>query len=95
VAILRCAVELFGLPDEVTQLRKVEVELNKGTTLADLIAALKLKIPTLQGLVINRGGSGLTEEYVFNVNGCFYLDDTSVKLHKGDRIVLLPLAHSG
>jgi len=93
--MIRFAVEMFGLPSEVTELRKVEVELNDGASLADLIAALKHRIPALDGYVTNPGEDRLTEEFTFNINGCFYLDDRELKLQKGDRVVLLPLAHGG
>jgi len=84
---------MFGLPSEITELREVEVELSDGATLRDVIAALKDKIPALEGTAICVGEDQLVEHYKFNVNGRFYYDDMDLQLQSGDRIALLvPIA---
>lgn len=91
--MFRCVVEMFGLPSEITELREVEIKLNDGATLRDVIAALKDKIPALEGTAIRLGEDQLVEHYKFNVNGRFYYDDMGLKLKRGDRIALLvPIA---
>ncbi len=91
--MFRCVVQMFGLPNEITELREVEVELNDGATLRDVVAALKDKIPALEGTAIRAGGDQLVEHYKFNVNGRFYYDDMDLQLQSGDRIALLvPIA---
>jgi len=42
-------VQMFGLPPEITDLREIEVELKDGANLADVIAALRNQIPSLEG----------------------------------------------
>jgi len=86
---------MFGLPHEITELREVEVELEDGANMADVIAAMKEKIPTLEGPVIRTGQNRLEELYKFNVNGQFYFDGMDFELHSGDRIALLVPATGG
>jgi len=86
---------MFGLPHEITELREVEVELEDGASMADVIAAMKEKIPTLEGPVIRTGQNRLEELYKFNVNGQFYFDGMDFELHSGDRIALLVPATGG
>jgi molybdopterin converting factor small subunit len=87
--VFRCVVQMFGLPSEITELREVEVELDDGATLRDVVAALKNKIPALEGTAILVGEDQLVENYKFNVNGRFYYDDMGLKIKSGDRIALL------
>jgi molybdopterin converting factor small subunit len=87
--MFRCVVEMFGLPSEITELREAEVELDDGATLRDVVAALKSKIPALEGTAIRVGENQLVENYKFNVNGRFYYDDMDLRLRSGDRIALL------
>jgi len=93
--MLRCIVQLFGLPHEITELHEVEVELKDGASLGDVIAALRREIPALEGRVIRAGENRLMEHCAFNINGRFYLDDREVQLQNGDRILLLTLATGG
>ena len=91
----RCIVQLFGLPREITELQKVEVELKDEASLGDVIAALRREIPALEGHVIRVGENRLTEHCAFNINGRFYLDDREIQLQDGDHIALLTLATGG
>lgn len=86
---------MYGLPPEITPLREVELELRDGASMADVIAALKKKIPTLEGTVIRQGENRLEDLYKFNVNGHFYFDGMDFQLHQGDRIALLVPATGG
>ena len=92
---MRCVVEIFGLPREVTELRKVEVELKSEANLKDVIAALRHKIPGLEGTVIDFEENRLMKYYAFNINGRFYLNDSNIQVKDSDRIVLLALAIGG
>jgi molybdopterin converting factor small subunit len=80
---------MFGLPYEITPLREVEVELEEGAGMAEVIAALKNRIPALEGPVFRPGENRLRELYKFNVNGQLYFDGSDFKLRPGDRIALL------
>jgi molybdopterin converting factor small subunit len=92
----KCVVQLFGLPHTITDLRKVEIEMEEGMTLRDLVHALRVKIPALEGPVIRTGSNHLVKSYKFNVNGRFYFeDDMDLKLQKGDRVALLTPATGG
>ncbi len=93
--MLRCIVQLFGLPHEITELHEVEVGLKDGASLGDVIAALRREIPALEGRVIRAGENRLMEHCAFNINGRFYLDDREAHLQNGDRILLLTLATGG
>ena len=93
--MFKCVVKMFGLPREITELREVELELEDGASMAEIIAALRNKIPTLEGTVIRPGEDRLVELYKFNVNGTFYFDGMDLHLQKGDRIALLTPATGG
>jgi molybdopterin converting factor small subunit len=87
--MFKCAVQMFGLPREITDLREVEVELNDGASMGEVIAALRNKIPALEGSAFRTGEDRLAELYKFNVNGHLYFDGMDFQLHSGDRIALL------
>jgi molybdopterin converting factor small subunit len=96
IAMLKCAVELYGLPSEITSQRKVEMELQDGADMADVIGELKKQIPGLEGPVIVKGQNKLTPYFAFNVNGRFYFEDGgNLRIKKGDRIALLSVATGG
>lgn len=88
-------VELFGMSNEVVGLRDVEVELDDEASLKDVVAALRRKMPALEGSVIDPGEDKLAKHYTFNVNGRFYIDDYSVNVRPDDHIVLLTFALGG
>lgn len=93
--MVTCIVEMFGLPDEITALREVEVKLKDGANLTDLIAALRHKIPALEGHVIRANEDRLTEHYAFIIDGHFYLDDMKLRLQNGQHVALLTFAVGG
>jgi molybdopterin converting factor small subunit len=80
---------MYGLPYEITALREVEVELKDGAGMAGVIAALREKIPALEGRVFRPGEDRLQQLYKFNVNGQLYFDGMDFKLRREDRIALL------
>jgi molybdopterin converting factor small subunit len=87
--MFKCVVQIFGLPREISDLREVEVELKDGASMGEVIAALRQKIPALEGPVIRNREDRLVEYYKFNVNGLFYFDGMDFQLQSGDRIALL------
>ena len=93
--MVKCNVEIFGLSDDITNLRNVEVNLEKGTDLSDLVAGLKQKIPALEGPIIIPGENKLTRHYIFNINGRFHMSDSKVQIQSSDHIVLLTLPLGG
>jgi molybdopterin converting factor small subunit len=85
----RWVIPMYGLPREITEKREVEVELSEGAGMAEVVAALREKVPALEGRAIVPGEDRLVDEYKFNINGTFYFAGTDFKLKKGDRIALL------
>lgn len=80
---------MYGLPREITPLREVEVELKDNAAMADVLAAMKNRVPSLEGPVIRKGENRLVDQFKFNVNGRFYFDGQDFILNAGDRIALL------
>lgn len=93
--IVKCSVELYGMISDAVGVRSVEVDLDDGATLEDLVGALRLKMPVLEGRVIRPGEHRLTARYTFNVNGRFYFDNYDVKVRCDDRILLLTFPVGG
>ncbi len=93
--MVKCTVEMFGIPPEITDLRSTDVTVKDGATPSDLVAALREKLPALDGPIISPGRDRLVESFGFYVNGQFYTGDQEVYLKPGDRIVLLALAMGG
>ena len=87
--MFRCVIHIYGLPHEISPKRKVEVDLNEGAGMAEVLAALKREIPALEGPVIRRGENRLGEGYKFNINGQFFFDGMDFQLQRDDRIALL------
>ncbi len=87
--MFKVVIPMYGLSREITELREVEVELREGATMPEVIAAMRAKVPSLEGLVVRSGEDRLVEQYKFNVNGKFYFDGQDFNLQKGDRIALL------
>jgi molybdopterin converting factor small subunit len=90
-----CVVEIFGLPEDITSLPEIEVNLRNGACLEDIVAAMRRKVPALEGPVIRIGVDKLVDHFGFYVNGRYYANDEKVQLKDGDRIVLLRLATGG
>ena len=87
--MFKCVIPMYGLPREITELRQVEVKLRDGAGMAEVITALREKVPSLEGPVFRPGENRLQEQYKFNINGQFYFVGMDFQLHQGDRIALL------
>ena len=87
--MFKCIIHIYGLPREISTMQEVEVELKDGAGMADVIAAIKEKIPALDGQVFREGENRLMDLFKFNINGQFYFDSMDFKLKDGDRIALL------
>ena len=87
--MFKCVIPMYGLPREITELREVEVELSDGAGMAEVVAAIREKVPALEGPVIRPGENRLMEGYKFNINGRFYFDGMDFQLKNTDRIALL------
>jgi molybdopterin converting factor small subunit len=95
--MFKCVVKMFGIPYDISNLREIEIELRNGANLRDVIAALRKRIPSLEGSVIYAGEDRLVESYQFNVNGRFYFGnaDFQFEIKSGDNIALLTTSTGG
>ena len=85
----KCVIPFYGVSREVTTVRQVEVDLVNGAGMAEVIAAIKEQVPSLDGPVFRKGENRLEEQFKFNINGQFYFDGMDFQLHPDDRIALL------
>jgi hypothetical protein len=83
------------MTNDAVGVRSVEVDLDDGASLRDLVGALRCKLPGLVGSVIRPDEDRLTAHYTFNVNGRFYVDDYDFKVKGHDHILLLTFALGG
>ena len=86
---------MYGLYHGITDLKEVELELNDGAGMTEVVAQMRKIIPSLEGTVIRKGEDRLVELYKFNINGHFFFDGMDFELHPGDRIALLVPATGG
>ena len=86
---------MWGLPREVSGLPDVEVKLENDASLKDVIAALRHRVPALEGGVICQGEDRLEDTCVFNMNGQFFLEDEKLQIKDGDCLRLMTLATGG
>jgi hypothetical protein len=93
--LFKITVEIYGVPNEATSLRKIELELQEGAYITDLIAALKHAIPTLDGRVTYPGLDVFNQYYAFNINGRFYTNEREIQIRPNDHIAMLSLATGG
>ena len=85
----KCVIPLYGISHELAPRRQVELELSDGAGMAEVIGAIKKKVPALDGKAFKKGENVLEEQYKFNINGKFYFEGMDFQLHPGDRIALL------
>ena len=94
----KCIVEFYGVPVNQTDL-KVNIEVKEKAKLKDVIAALRQKVPALEGNIIVPGQDHIVEGYTFNIHGRFYIDgyddDNDLQLKDGDHIALLTIPIGG
>ena len=98
MAMIKCNVEFFGVPIKLTEI-KVEIDVKEEAKLGDVIAALRRKIPAVEGSIIVAGENRMMEGYTFNIHGHFYTEndnnDENLQLREGDRIALLTIPIGG
>ncbi len=87
--MFKTVIHIYGLPREIGTVREAEVELSDEAGMSDVVAALKEKVPELEGPVIRPGENRLMDYFKFNINGQFYFDGMDFTLHEPDRIALL------
>ena len=80
-------VELFGVARLLAKTQFVSLDLARGATLAQVLAALAEKLPVLNGRVIH--SEKLVSGYTCNINGLDFVRAPSAKINSGDKIFIL------
>ena len=86
---------MWGLPREVSGKSQVDISLEDGAGLREVVSTLKRELPALTGAVLNPHDDRLEDTCAFNLDGRFLGEGEDVSLHDGDRIRLLTLATGG
>ncbi|MFC1863329.1 MoaD/ThiS family protein [Thermodesulfobacteriota bacterium] len=87
--MISAVIHIFGLPTELGTVHKVEVQLKDKAGMAEVVAALREKVPGLENIVIRADEDRLEKFYRFNINGRLFFDGMDFELHEGDKIALL------
>lgn len=81
--------EVYGVGRPQAGEREVELELEPGSTLEELLAALGQQAPAIADRVLGVDGRSLRPPYVLNINGLSFVEDLSLRPQEGDRILLM------
>lgn len=82
-------VEVYGVGRPQPGEREVELEMETGATLGDVLEALGRQAPSLGERVLATDGRSLRPPYVLNINGLSFVEDLSLRPKAGDRILLM------
>ena len=90
-------VEFSAISRVLTGKSEFQINLKKGSSIADLVAALGKKFPQLLGQIIEKDGQALIPTNVFSVNGqkIIHESDTGFQPRDGDKLILLSLLSGG
>ena len=61
----------------------------------ELVAALKIRLPELDGILFKKDENILANDQAFNIGGHFFSGSDKITIHNGDRIRLLTAAIGG
>ena len=92
--MMNIRVEMYGL-SPFTEANHVDLALEDGATTSDLLHALGMKMPELEGHVKEAGKNRLIESYGLYVNGRVLDPSENVALRPGDRVAIILLAVGG
>ena len=81
-------VELFGSARLLAGRREVEMVVPGCCTIQEFASSLAEAVPSLVRNVVREDGTGLEGSYVFNLNGARFLEEETVALKQGDRVLL-------
>ena len=90
-------VEFSAISRVLTGQSEFSLNLKKGASIADVVAALGKKFPQLLGQIIEKDGKALIPTNVFSVNGqkIIHESDTAFQPDNGDKLILLSLLSGG
>jgi hypothetical protein len=92
--MMKLTVEMYGL-SPYTELNKIEIEVENGAGIGELIGELGKTLPAFEGTVKEKGTNRLIEKYGIYLNSQFISQDEPVKLKPNDRVVLILQAVGG
>ncbi|MDP2966735.1 MAG: MoaD/ThiS family protein [Pelolinea sp.] len=90
-------VEFSAISRVLTGQSEFSLNLKKGASIVDVVAALGKKFPQLLGQIIEKDGKALIPTNVFSVNGqrIIHESDTAFQPNDGDKLILLSLLSGG
>ena len=93
--MIKCTVEFYGLSAETSGNQGVELTLEDGAGLPELIKALVKEVPALDGIISREGTGLLSDALILNVGGRFYHNEDNLILKEGDVVRILMKAIGG
>jgi hypothetical protein len=85
---MELTVEFFGLPRRLSGLKETTVEVARGASLRDVVAALAAKFPIFVGDLIDPQTYNLKEPYFFNVDARYVPKTLEYQPQEGERLLL-------
>ena len=94
--MITCTIELYGSSAELAGIDQVVLKLpGENPGMHELVAALKNRLPELEGTILKKDENILADDQALNIDGCFYSGSDEITIHDGDRIRLLTAAIGG
>ena len=93
--MIKCTVEFYGLSAETSGRREVELTLEDGAGMPELIEALVKEVPDFDGVISREGTNLLSDALILNVGGQFYHNEEKLVLKQGDIVRILMKAVGG
>jgi len=89
VVDMEFTVEFFGLPRRLSGVKETTIEVQRGSTLREVAAALAQKFPAFVGDLIDPQTYELKEPYFFNIDARYVPRNLEYKPKEGERLLLL------
>jgi molybdopterin converting factor small subunit len=93
--MIEFTVEFFGLPRRLSGIKETIVQVERGATLRDVVAALAARFPAFLGALIDPDTHDLKEPYFFNIDARFVPRNLEYTPQEGERLLLLFLEAGG
>jgi molybdopterin converting factor small subunit len=92
---MQLTVEFFGLPRRLSGAKQTTVDVKRGATLRDVVAALAKEFPSFLGDLIDPHTYNLHEPYFFNIDARHVPRSLDYQPKEGERLLLLFLEAGG
>jgi len=93
--MMEFTVEFFGLPRRLSGIKETTVQVERGATLRDVVAALATRFPAFLGPLIDPDTHDLKEPYFFNIDAHYVPRNLEHAPQEGERLLLLFLEAGG